>query len=328
MENSIIKKPIIKLLYNSKDCSEDFSKYISSLSFQDFEDEQSDELTISLNDEDGYFSSLWYPEKGDKLTCNIIYGNDNFSCGVLTIDDNNFDFSTSGDRVEIKALATSINAPVRTKKVVNHTGKTLNEIASSIGKSHGFKVSGNSGDIKVGTIIQKNESDIAFLKRISREYGYIFNIKDGFLTFIKLEELENQDALFDIYKKDFSSLRLNDTSSKMYGKCKISYFDSKAKKLRTYTAQGNPQLSDTLVLHSRCQSLQEAQRKATSALKNAHKEIKGSISLNEPLNNFIAGVNFNIFNIGKFEGKYHIKTSKRNVDESGYRVEGDIELCI
>ena len=65
------QKPIAHLTYNGNDCTKDFSKYLNSLTFTDFEDEQSDELNITLNDNDSYFSSLWYPEKGDKLTCSI-----------------------------------------------------------------------------------------------------------------------------------------------------------------------------------------------------------------------------------------------------------------
>ena len=96
MDNTIAK-PTVTLLYNGKDCTKDFSKYLSSLTFTDFEDEQSDELNITLNDSDGYFSSLWYPDKGDKLTCSIEFDGTEFDCGTLTIDENNFDFGLSGD---------------------------------------------------------------------------------------------------------------------------------------------------------------------------------------------------------------------------------------
>lgn len=85
MDNIIIPKPTVKLLYNGKDCTKDFSKYLNCLTFQDFEDEQSDELTITLNNADGYFSDLWYPEKGDKLTCDILFNGDTFNCGTFFI---------------------------------------------------------------------------------------------------------------------------------------------------------------------------------------------------------------------------------------------------
>ena len=209
MTSSLIRKPpkpTVNLQYNGVDCTKDFSKYLNRLTFQDFEDEQSDELTITLNNNDGYFTDLWYPDKGDKLTCNIEFDGETFNCSTLTIDENSFDFSVSGDTVEIKALATSTNFSVRTKKFKNHTGKSLIQIASEIGKSYGFTVLGNEGSLKVGAVIQKNESDIAFLKRIAKSYGYIFNIKEGYLTFIKLSDLEEQEPLFTLSKTDLKRL--------------------------------------------------------------------------------------------------------------------------
>lgn len=323
----MINKPEVKLLYNGKDCSKDFSKYLRSVSFEEFEDDQSDELTLTLNNHDGFFSTLGSPKKGDKLTCQFLNGADIFNCGSFSIDDNTFHWGLDGDTVEIKALAALINVPVRTNKTKNHSGKTLVAIAREIGKTHGFKVAGSEGFIKIGTTIQKKESDLSFLKRISKEYGYIFNIKNNILTFTSIESLENKKALLTLFKKDFKELSLHDSSAKMFGKCKVAYFDSKTKSTKTYTAVGNSQFSDTFTINKRCSSLTEAKRIAASALKKGQKEIKGTIELKEPLNNFIAGVNCEIKEIDNFVGLYHIKSTKRTIDDSGYRVTGEIE-CV
>ncbi len=155
-------KPTVKLLYNGKDCTTDFSKYLNRLTFQDFEDEQSDELTITLNNNDGFFSNNWYPEKGAKLTCDILFDGEICNCGTFTIDDNTLDFSTSGDSVEIKALATSTNFAVRTKKIKNHTGKTLIQIANEIGKNYGFKVLAGRAGSKLAQLNSDNNKNETF----------------------------------------------------------------------------------------------------------------------------------------------------------------------
>ena len=334
-------KPTVNLQYNGTDCTQDFSKYLNRLSFQDFEDEQSDELTITLNNNDGYFTDLWYPEKGDKLTCSIEFDGETFSCSSLTIDENSFDFSLSGDTVEIKALATSANFSVRTKKYKNHTGKSLIQIANEIGASYGFTVLGTEGSLKIGAVIQKNESDIAFLKRIAKTYGYIFNIKDGYLTFIPLSDLESGESLFTLSKTDLRHLSLNDTITKIYGKCSISYLDNKTKTIKTYTAQGNTEITDTLKLYKKCGSLEEAQMYANAALKNGQKEIKGALEVAlpylkkqedetnavNPFIGFIAGANFSLTGIGKFEGKYHITSSIRTIEPDGLKLQGEIVKC-
>ena len=334
--DSKIAKPQVTLTYNGKDCSKDFSKYLNSLTFTDFEDEQSDELNITLNDSDSYFSSLWYPEKGDKLTCSIDFDGYNFGCGTLTIDENTFDFTVSGDTATIKALATSTNFSVRTNQIKNHSGKSLRQIANEIGVPYGFKVLGNGGEEKVGSIVQKNESDIAFLKRVSKLYGYIFNIKNNYLSFIKLDELTNQEPLFTLDKTDCKNISLSDSVTKLYGKCRVQYLDSYSKSLKTYTAVGNTEITDTLNIYKKCNSLSEAVQIAKSSLKQGSKEITGSIDLSLPLKNqnvsvhsfFMAGVNFNLTGIGRFEGTYHIKSSKRTIDSTGLRIQGEIQRCM
>ncbi len=321
-------KPVVTLLYNGKDASKDFSKYLRCLTFNEFEDEQSDELTLALNNDDGYFSDLWYPNKGDKITVSIQYGEDIFEPGTFTIDDNSFNWGLSGDTVEIKALATSTNFSVRTQKIKNWTGKTLNQIANEIGKSYGFKVLGNTGSIKIGTIVQKNESDIAFLKRVSKLYGYIFNIKDGLLTFSSLEELEKGESLFTLSKSsDIEDLSLNDTVTKIYGKAKVQYLDLKTKSIKTYTAVGNTEITNVLTVYKRCSSLSEAKIVAQSALKNSSREVAGRIQPSKPNKLFMAGVNFDLVGIGKHEGKYHIKAHTLKIDESGLKQEGEIVKC-
>ena len=324
------RKPVVTLLCNGKDASKDFSKYLRELTFNEFEDEQSDELTLTLNNNDGYFSDLWYPNKGDKLSVTIQYGEDVFEPGAFTIDENSFNWGLSGDTIEIKALATSTNFSVRTQKIKNWSGYTLNKIAEIIGKQYGFKVLGNTGNVKIGVIVQKNESDIAFLKRISKLYGYIFNIKDGYLTFTLLSDLESGEALFTLSKSsDIESLSLNDTVTKIYGKATVQYLDLKSKTVKTYTAVGNTEITDTLTVYKRCSSLSEAKIVAQSALKNSSREVTGRIQPSRPNKLFMAGVNFDLTGIGKHEGKYHIKSHTLKIDESAkLSQEGEISKCL
>ncbi len=314
----------VKLTYNGTDCTDDFSKYLRSVVLREFENEQSDELNIILNNNDGYFSNLWYPEKNAKLTCIITNGTESFNCGTFTIDENLFDYTIDGDLVEIKALAASVDFGVRTNKIKNYSGKTLAKIAEEIGELYGFTVLGGSGNILTSSVIQKNESDMSFLSRIAREYGYIFNIKDGYLTFINIEDLENTDSLFTLNKEDVNNLELKDSSAKVYGKCLLQYYDLKTKTLQSYTAEGNTQLRDTLKLYKRCDSPEEAKAFAQSALNNTNREVQGRIKLFEAPNSFTAGVNFNLAGFGKFDGKYHIKSQTRKADKYGYSAEGEI----
>lgn len=323
-ENAI-KKPFVELLYNGHNVSADFSPYVSDITFSDYEKEQSDELSVNLSDYNGLFIGDWHPKKGDKLTAVIGFLNGaELKCGTFTIDELSYNFDTSGDKCEIKALAATTNSPVRTQNSRFFENKTLVQIAQFFGKIHGFKVVGSEGNVNVGRQNQFNETDLSFLARISRNYGYIFKLTDGLLTFTSVESMTGTKALFTINRRDINSLSLNNASTKKYKACSVKYFNPKTKKLCTYTAKRNDG-TDTLKLTQKVSSKAEAMRIANANLKLGSKEITGSITLSDANALFCAGVNFNLFGFGNYDGVYHITSATHSVSSGGWSTSGEIE---
>ena len=60
-------RPTFKLEYNKKDITKDFSKYVLSINYTDFEHGQSDEIEIVFKDSEKLWQSAWIPSKGDSL---------------------------------------------------------------------------------------------------------------------------------------------------------------------------------------------------------------------------------------------------------------------
>lgn len=326
-ENAI-KKPYVELLYNGHNVSADFSPYVSDITYSDYEKEQSDELSVNLSDYDGLFSGAWHPRKGDKLTAVIGFLNSSeLKCGTFTIDELSFNFDTSGDKCEIKALAATTNSPIRTQNSRYFENKTLVQIAQFFGKIHGFKVVGSEGNVNVGRQNQFNESDLCFLARIARNYGYIFKLTDGLLTFTSIASLTGSNALFSLYRDNINSLSLNNASTKKYKACSVKYFNPKTKKLCTYTAKRSDG-TDTLKLTQKVSSKAEAIRIANANLKAGSKEITGSITLAEGNELFCTGVNFDLFGFGNYDGVYHITSATHSVSSSGWQTSGEIEKCM
>ena len=323
-----IKKPYVQLFYNGYNVSADFSPYVSEIIYTDYEKEQSDELTVKLSDYNGFFTGDWHPKKGDKLTATIGYvGKSELKCGTFTIDEISFNFDASGDLADIKALAATTNSPIRTQNSRFFENKTLIQIAQYFGKIHGFKVVGSEGNVNVGRQNQFNETDLSFLARIARNYGYIFKLTDNLLTFTSAESLNSSNALFTLNRKDISSLSLNNASTKKYKACSVKYFNPKTKKLCTYTAKREDG-TDTLKLTQKVSSKAEAIRIANANLKLGSKEITGSISLSEANELFCAGINFNLLDFGNYNGIYHISSSTHSVSSNGWEVSGEIEKCM
>ena len=60
-------RPTFKLEYNKKYITKDFSKYVLSINYTDFEHGQSDEIEIVFKDSEKLWQSAWIPSKGDSL---------------------------------------------------------------------------------------------------------------------------------------------------------------------------------------------------------------------------------------------------------------------
>ncbi|MCR5260626.1 MAG: hypothetical protein K6C94_02190 [Candidatus Gastranaerophilales bacterium] len=327
IQQNRVSKPVYELKYNGHNVTHDFSKYLQEINYTDYEKGQSDELTIKLKDNDKLFQNEWYLEKGAKLTCQFGFENGEIlNCGTFTLDEATFDFSTDGDTVEIKSLATTINSPLRTKNSRYFEG-TLHKIANDFGQIHGFKVVGDDVNFDVGRQHQFDETDLHFLARISNQFGYIFKITDGLLTFTKSDLLISSDSVLTLKQSDIRSLSLTDTQSKIYKACTVQYFNPKTKKLCSYTER-RTNGTDTLKLNLKANNKAEAIRMAKAGLNNGSKEVKGNITLKNPTSLFVAGLNFTINGFGRFDGKYHITSASHTFADEGWNVSGAIEKCI
>lgn len=319
----------VSLKYNNHDVTEDFTKYLQTVSYTDHEEEESDELSIVLKDNDEKFQNEWNLKKGSKISfkAGLKGTKTQVDFKTFTVDETNMNFSTEGDTYSVTALATTSNSPLRTVNTRPFTNKTLVQIAEHFGSIHGFKVVGSQGNVMVGRVNQVNESDLAFLKRISQNFGYVFKLTDGLLTFTKSEALTDTDIAFTLTKKDVQNLNISDTSTKIYKACRVQYFNPKTKKLVSYTAKRDYG-TDTLKLNKRCISKAEAIKIAEANLKAGSKEIKGSITLKGINTLFFAGVNFNLDGFGKYNGKYHIKSATHNISNGQWDITGEIEKCL
>ncbi|MDD3236803.1 MAG: contractile injection system protein, VgrG/Pvc8 family [Candidatus Gastranaerophilales bacterium] len=323
-----IKKPYIEIIYNKKNITADISKYILSLTYTDYESGESDELEVTLNDNENLFKSSWQPQKGDKISAKIGYtGEELLNCGTFTVDEGTMDSSDDGDTYIIRTLAASINNKIREKNNKPYEGKTLIQIAKEIGKKHGFTVAGKEGFIKIPREAQRNESDLAFLHRLAQKYGYLFKLNDTVLTFTKMEALEETKALSTIKRNDIKHISLNDTSTKTYNACSVKYKNPKTGKMVSYTAKNAKDgvKAETLKINRKCQTKEQAMTVANAGLKNGQNTIEGSVDLKSGNSYFIAGVNFNLEDYFNFNGKYHITKSIHTVTPDDYSCNGEVK---
>lgn len=321
-----VRRPVFFIEYEQKDITTYITPFVLSVTYTDHEHGKSDEIEIQLEDREHLWKSSWYPAKGDLITLKIGYeGEKLLPCGSFEIDE--IELSAPPDIVSLKGLGTNIKKALRQENTRAYENKTLRQIAEEIAKKHGFELVGEIKDIKVKRITQKQERDLAFLKRIAEDYGYVFKIADNKLVFYEIETLESAGVVFVIDRKDMISYDLRDKTHELYKACTVSYHDPKSKKLITHTVQAEGVVKgDILKLTERCENKEQAIAKAKAALakKNSFQQEGRIVVIGNP--KLVAGSNIEVTGLYTLNGKYHIVSSKHTIDRTaGYKTELEVK---
>lgn len=320
-----VRKPIFFIEYERKDITAYITPFALSVTYRDYVHGKSDEIEIQIEDREHLWKSSWYPQKGDLLTLKIGYESEGLlPCGSFEIDE--IEISSPPDVVNLKGLGTNIKKALRQDNTKAYEGKTLKQIAEEIAKKHGLELVGEIKDIKIKRITQKQERDIAFLKRLAEDYGYVFKIADNKLVFYEVCKLESANTVFVIDRKDMISFSFRDKTYELYRACEVSYHDPKSKKVITHIEKAEGVIKgDILKINERCENKEQAIAKAKAHLHNKNKmQTEGTITLigNPKL---VAGLNIEITGLHILNGKYHIETSKHTIDRnSGYKTELEV----
>jgi phage protein D len=138
--------------------------------------------------------------------------------------------------------------------------------------------------------------------------------------------LEAQAAILTIERNLTKTFEFKMRTQCIYKSATVTYHNSQGKKLIVGEAQDSSSpTGDDLYLVTRCETPQQAQLKAASALHDANLlQVTGRIETEgTPL--LVAGVNIAIQGFGNFDGNYHIESSRHRLDRSrGYTTELEV----
>lgn len=312
-----------KLLYNNHNITNDVSQYATSVTYTDKTEKEADEISISLEDSRQLWQNEWYPEKGAKLSLEIIQANKILKCGTFQIDEIGLQGSkASGDYITIKGLSAGITKKIRTKTSFAHENKTLREIANTVAVSNGLTLQGEVPTVKIDRATQWRETALGFLNRIGQEYGALFSVRDDLLIFTSITDVEKRVSIKSVDKSQLIDYSINDKSFLTYKDARIKYHHPAKKSVITHTATEtnetvNTTKVDTLELRTKAENQGQAELKTKIALYRANSlQQGGTITL--PGNVlYVAGNNIELTGLGFLSGKYHIVKSEHFVTKSG-----------
>lgn len=330
-----VLETLFSVLYDNKNITSDISKYLLSITYNDKTEGESDEIEIELEDVDALWQNSWYPEKGASLRVTI----GELKCGVFEIDE--IEVKGPPSTVNIRGAAVGIKNSLRTPKSDAHENKTLKQIAQAVAQKNKLNVSGDIPDITIGRVTQNKETDLGFLKRISRDYGIIFSVRGSDMVFTSTSSLQNRAISLTLDIIELSTYSLKDksdapkeskavhASAKKNEKVEVNQEYEDYKKKNNLSAPATKS-GDQAVTYTKSENKKQAEAKAKAVMNlSALNQFEGSVEFggdNPKINLMVAGNNFQLNGVGILSGKYHITSSSHKLDKSGARtVAADIK---
>ncbi|SUV41000.1 Phage protein D [Avibacterium paragallinarum] len=218
------------LFYEKTNISAEIEPHLIELSYTDYLEGQSDELSVTFEDIQGKWIRQWFPTQGDKLIAAIGYkGSPLVEIGGFEIDE--VEYAARPSTITLRALSSGISKNYRTLKPKAYENTTLAQIVAQVAERLKLKVVGTIKPIPIKRVTQYQERDVEFLSRLAREYHHSFKIVGNQLVFTHKDELGKSEPVAVLDERDVISLRLRDRIKDTARAVEIKGFDANGKKV-------------------------------------------------------------------------------------------------
>ena len=267
----------------------------------------------------------WAPAEGDLVNLTIGYrGEPLLPCGDFQVDD--LWLSGPPDVLRLGGLAAYVTPAMRTRNSVGYEGQTLTQIAAAIAAKYGLTLIAADGaaELRFGRVTQRQETDLAFLRRLAGANDYDFTIRGRQLVFYSRASLEAIAPVATIARKDVMRFAFRLKTHRVYKGAQVSYQLGETKKLLTQRILATPATStgDMLKLTVRSENGQQASLKAASALHAANMVRTSATFTASGETVYTAGNNITVSEFGVNDGKYLIESARHRLERAtGYTTE-------
>ena len=328
-----------QVIIDGKDISKDIAPYLSSVTYSNVLEGESDTAQINLHDENRLFIADWFPTRGD--TASITLTRENWSTdtavqtlplGDFEIDEISISSNDSGNTATIKLNSIANKSELRSiDKSKSWEKVKLSKIANDIATSAKMGLFYDTDtDPLIDRVEQREKSNLAFLHTICKKYYLSLRVSDNKIIIFDTEKYEQNPPVKNLSYADgiIKSFSARATISKIYKSCHVKYQHGKAAEKYdfTYSDQSKPD-GMTLEINEKVDSQADAERLAKKKLREKNKEeIKVSLTvLGDFL--FLAGDVISLEGYGAFDGNYLIEKSSHNIGK-GYDVNLELRRCI
>lgn len=229
---------VTSVWYDGVDVSAKLDPYLLELTFVDhLEGTEPDAIEVKVEDRQRLFQGPLYPRKGAALRFAFgLEGGSTFESRRGYLVD---EISVEGppDVVTWRAIGQVPSAALHTRVSKAWAGTTLADLARTIGQQHGLQVVVEAEQVQLRSLIQHEESDLAFLKRLAQDFGLVLQLrpaKDGerpLVVLTGLDALLKQPPVFELTRQGCMRYRFRDKTIPGAAGAYTRYFDSSLKEL-------------------------------------------------------------------------------------------------
>lgn len=318
----MVLTPNFKIIVNDKDMTEVIRANLISITYDDKEGDESDEVSIIVH---GIYDA---PKFGDKIELYLGYSK-LYKCGSFALQTVDRDFKAH--TTEIRATAVNFaDTKTKVKKTRSWENTTLFGIARKIASEQGLGFKSNGEDVSIVSKLQQDMSDIEFIHGLAFDFGFLGYVKNSTLIIGKKADTSDTNTntsgisggpKFELDMSELYSFEISEAYRNTYKSVVIEWQESSSGEIKSLRAG-----SDKMRI-AEPKSDSEAFSRANAKLNDL---LKGGVSGKCTLAgaNIVCGGSVSFKNTGAsdIDGRvFGVKSVSHSLNSSGYTIEVEFE---
>lgn len=342
-DKNLARRTRVEISFEGVDITSSMLPYFLSLTYTDNQEDETDDLQISLQDTSGIWETEWLNQIVDaavagasdqQLAISAVIVRQNWNgdgtdeileTGTFMLD--KVDCSGPPATVKISASSLPYSSQIRqTTQTKAWEAYTLKGIADEMSTTNGMVCMYLSEkDPYYDRVEQYQVSDIEFLQKLCHDAGCSLKVTNKTIVIFDQADYESKDAIRTIKKGDGSYNKYKlmvSTNDVQYAKCRVWYNDpATGACIEGFAEAENEKKKDDeaqlLEIYARVGSIGEAQTLAAKCLRLYNKYAR-TVQFSFPFDpELLAGLNIQLEDWGGWNGKYIITQAKHVAGSSG-----------
>lgn len=322
----MIKKPNFKLLAKGSDITAKIKSNLISLSYEDKEGHESDEISIVVN---GIYAK---PMFGDNLELWLGYGDNLYHCGKFSVQTATRDYKAN--TTEVRATAVNFASPQKIAKRRSWENTSLFSIASKIAAENKLNVKTSGADQPIASVLQNDIGDLDFLYGLCFDYGYIMKVANNTIVITSKDAKGDESQTsntpknenlprFEISLTECESLSITEANRSSYTAVIVQWHDSKDGKDKQAKIGSGEQTYKLNIPEPKSDN--EAFKKGEAKLNELQRGgINGSLTATG--REIRAGGKLKITGVAGLENvEFSIKSASHNLNATSYMIDVEFE---